>query len=305
MIPIFPLTKPLTLEDKPDFDAFLANHHPYSDFNFISLWSYDTNDRVQVSMLNDNLVVRMQDYMDESEFLTFLGTNNQHQTILTLLDHAASQGIQPHLKLVPHASVDGLSDTEHYTIHAARDDFDYMLSVPELALLEGGRYHNKRNMAGRFERDNHDRAKVVVLPLAHEHTQAAILELFESWEQQRGKTREETGRELATIKRFFTGLTHFTPYGLGIVIDDKLAGFLIGEILNHDHAIVHFEKGDLRYPGIYEYLQHHHAKWLDAQGIKFINYEQDLGIPGLRHSKTLYNPISFLKKYEIRRATSV
>jgi len=41
MIPEFPQFKNLELTDKIDVEKFTSKFPPYSDFNFVSMWSWD------------------------------------------------------------------------------------------------------------------------------------------------------------------------------------------------------------------------------------------------------------------------
>jgi hypothetical protein len=41
------------------------------------------------------------------------------------------------------------------------------------------------------------------------------------------------------------------------------------------------------------------AKDLLFNGVEIMNFEQDLGIPGLRASKMLYSPVGFRKKHTV------
>ncbi|MEJ0042787.1 MAG: hypothetical protein WDM81_11525 [Rhizomicrobium sp.] len=46
---------------------------PYSDFNFLNLYSWDAGERVRLSSLNGNLVIRFADYLTDEPFYMFLG----------------------------------------------------------------------------------------------------------------------------------------------------------------------------------------------------------------------------------------
>jgi hypothetical protein len=75
----------------------------------------------------------------------------------------------------------------------------------------------------------------------------------------------------------------------------------VGECLSKDTMVIHFEKGDTRYKGIYQAINKH---FLAAQEDRFayVNREQDLGDEGLRKAKLSYNPVLLLKKYDVELA---
>ena len=68
MITNFPNFKKLGLEDKPLIESFVKRYLPYSDFNFVSLWSYDTDNSYEISYLNKNLVIKQDDYITNEPF---------------------------------------------------------------------------------------------------------------------------------------------------------------------------------------------------------------------------------------------
>lgn len=86
MIPEFPEFKKLELSDKKDIEQFTSKFPPYSDFNFVSMWSWDIKGEMRVSQLNDNLVVRFTDYLTGEPFYSFLGNNKVNDTAEKLLE---------------------------------------------------------------------------------------------------------------------------------------------------------------------------------------------------------------------------
>jgi len=79
---------------------------------------------------------------------------------------------------------------------------------------------------------------------------------------------------------------------------NKIVAFSIGEMLNDDTAIIHFEKSDPNIRGLYQVINHEfvvHA-WPHTT---YINREEDMGIPGLRHSKESYNPHHYVEKFDV------
>ena len=77
-----------------------------------------------------------------------------------------------------------------------------------------------------------------------------------------------------------------------------MAGYTIGESLSDDTLVIHFEKGNQDYKGVYQAIN---QMFLEQSGGRhqIVNREQDLGDEGLRKAKLSYNPFGFVKKYRI------
>src|SRR3989338_5939738 len=108
MIPKFPKFKKLELSDKKDIEKFTSKFPPYSDFNFVSMWSWDIKGEMRISILNENLVVRFTDYITGEPFFSFLGNNKVNETAEALIDLSKKEGLKPMLKLVPELVVQQL-----------------------------------------------------------------------------------------------------------------------------------------------------------------------------------------------------
>src|SRR4051794_25871812 len=100
-IPSFPDFKPLEISDQYEIEQWVKGFPPYSDFNFVSLWSWNTSGDFEVSWLNDNLVVLFGDYGTGERFLSFLGVNQASETVDALLSYARRRGIVEELRLLP------------------------------------------------------------------------------------------------------------------------------------------------------------------------------------------------------------
>jgi len=77
---------------------------------------------------------------------------------------------------------------------------------------------------------------------------------------------------------------------------NRMIGFASFEILNEKYAICHFAKAEKVYKGVYDSLNYYVGQKLKEYNIRYWNFEQDLGIPGLRQSKRKYKPEFYLKK---------
>lgn len=94
-IPRFPIFKSLTISDRLAVEKLLEPFPPYSDFNFTSLWAWDTSEERMISELNGNLVVRFTDYGTNAPFLSFLGVNKTIDTANMLFDYCGANDLAP------------------------------------------------------------------------------------------------------------------------------------------------------------------------------------------------------------------
>jgi len=79
-------------------------------------------------------------------------------------------------------------------------------------------------------------------------------------------------------------------------VDGRLQAFTIGERLNKDTAVVHFEKANPKIKGLYQLVNNWFCKNALAD-YTYVNREQDLGEAGLRRAKEGYHPHHMVEKY--------
>jgi len=94
-------------------------------------------------------------------------------------------------------------------------------------------------------------------------------------------------------------LAGFSSLGLigGVVeVDGRIEAFSIGERLNPDTAVIHLEIANFRYDGLAQFINRQFVK-NEWAALKYINREQDMGIPGLRRAKMSYYPHNLVKKF--------
>jgi hypothetical protein len=301
MIPLFPNFKKIDLGDKYEIDSFINKYSPYSDYNFVSLWSYNILDDVLISNLHNNLAVKFLDYKTNGHFYSFIGKNNINSTIAKLLRLAKEDNISPQLKLIPEESILSTNKlSNQYEIHEDRDNFDYILNLAQLKELPGSHYRTKRKSFKKFIKKNNT-IHVEVLDAKERKLHEQILNTFYTWEKHKKFTRSETQHELLALNRLLKNADAFNLFITGIYMGKNLVGFLINELVHNDHAIGHFLKVDPSLEGIYDFLYSKNAELLLMQGCKFFNIEQDMGLEGLRTSKLLWHPSHFLKKYTISK----
>ena len=118
------------------------------------------------------------------------------------------------------------------------------------------------------------------------------MEMFKEWSKNKKMEDHLEFNEYRATERFFD-IGDPNARAISLYFDDNLIGFTVYEVLSEEYAVAHFSKGNTKYhSGIYDVLIWEEAKILHAEGIKYYDFEQDLGIPGLRFSKESYKPIN-------------
>jgi hypothetical protein len=301
MIPHFPTFKKLEISDRTSLEKLIRQHPPYSDYNFVSLFSWDTEEKVEISNYYSNLIIKFVDYVTNEQFYSLLGTNRVDETIIRLIEHAASQGLDTTLHLVPQTVVQHIKNPAQFVVKEDPDNADYILSIKDLIEMRGKNFRGKKNFINRFKRVYEKETRLEPIDLTKKEIQSQVLKLFEDWERERGKTRKETQNELSAITKLLKHAHQLDLKTIGLFVSNRLVGFSINELVQDSHGVIHYEKADISYIGVFQYLKHQSALYLQTQGARLINYEQDLGIEGLRKAKLSYQPVSFLKKYTISK----
>ncbi|MGA8181377.1 MAG: phosphatidylglycerol lysyltransferase domain-containing protein, partial [Desulfobacterales bacterium] len=180
-------------------------------------------------------------------------------------------------------------------IEESREHWDYLYDVNELTQLSGRRYHKKKNLLNQFKK-NYD-FQFVPFDLEMIDMAMALQEDWCTWHD--CKSLDALAAENLAISRVLGSWEKLTgPTGGAILVDRQMIAYTIAEPLSEDTLVIHFEKGNVDFKGIYQAVNQMCLEYL-GQNFKIVNREQDLGDEGLRKSKLSYNPLDFLKKYRI------
>lgn len=180
---------------------------------------------------------------------------------------------------------------EKYKISYDRDAADYLYEWETLAYLKGKKLHGKRNHINRFL-ENYPDYKYERI---NESNYPECINLALDWEKENNPEALELSYETNIL---LFALEHREELGLNgalIRINDKVIAFTLGEPLTEDTYVVHFEKAYADIQGAYPMINREFVR-RDLRKYKYINREEDMGIPGLRHAKTSYQPIRLVEK---------
>lgn len=167
---------------------------------------------------------------------------------------------------------------------------DYIYERESLARLNGKKLQSKRNHINKFLSLYPDYS---YLPL--EDTDAKeCLELTHLWLDDRG---DEDGRkqEVEMVERAFRHRSELGLTGGVLRVGGNVVAFCLGSPINSNTYGVHIEKADASIEGAFTMINREYVRSIPEK-FRYINREEDLGLPGLRQAKMSYKPAILLSK---------
>lgn len=278
--------KPVTLEEKPLFDAYLRTHPPVvSEMTFTNIFAWAEVKHHLWCEFDRHLLVTFRDEKSILHLLPPVGPNPARVMEHPLMGcrHYRWSSIQEHLA---HTAKLGVHPTYD------RKNSDYVYTIDLLRTVEGKKYDGKRNFIRRCLKQG-----PMVRPMKSDDA-AACLRVQEQWlEHQAGNPSARS--ESTALMKTLMHLDALDAGGIVVTVGNDIVGFCIGEPLNATTYVEHFEKGMPEITGIYPFLLHEFAKSIPAP-FTLLNREQDLGIEGIRKAKESWHPSYLERKYTLR-----
>ncbi len=285
MIPEYPKFKPFELRDIKKHGSNICEFAPAN----LIIWK--EFDKPKITSINQNTCILISPPNEDPFFLGPLGNNKLAETIETCLKHTgkisrATEGFVSQI------------DRSKYHIKCLRNQFDYIYETKSLAELKGRKLDGKRNHIKKFKEHFPDYEFIKL----NKDNKKTALKLFEIWFEMKKHSRFFP--KLAYIsqkKALESAFNHFDELnflGGAILIDNEIAAFTLASPLNSEMMDVHFMYGHPGIRGITQVVQWE-ASNKSFSRYKYLNLEQDLGIPGLRKAKLSYYPLRLEKKFEI------
>jgi len=289
-IPAWPASRPLDISDKPRLDRILDQLQPrISELTFAGLYLFRTAHDYHLSLIGDSVVVAGKGYDGKCYCLQPLGGDAPGACDLLLADGLELYGAEDALS-------NPFMNDVRCEIVEDRDSFDYLYLREELATLPGNRFHKKKNRINYFAaRHDHE-----VHTYSGQHL-CGCLQLLDEW----GRVAEVEGNrsfglEMDATAEALAQADILGLEGVAVTVAGVVRAFAVGERLNRETAVCHFEKADHFMEGLSQLVNREFARLLFAD-CRYINREQDLGEPGLRNAKLSYHPAELIRKFRVRR----
>ena len=179
---------------------------------------------------------------------------------------------------------------KHFEIIMDEDNADYIYSIDKLVELSGKRLKKKRNLIRQFEKNNPD-YKIKSLKKEHFDKYLELAKLWAKEKQDSMNNSDNYSDDIQPITQAFKYYNELRLEGLCIIVNDKVVAFSVYSKQTKNTAICHIEKFETDIKGSAQIINKEVAKVLQQKGYKYINREQDLGIPGLKKAKKSYDPL--------------
>jgi len=272
-------------------DAFLKLKPAISEFTFTNLYCWREAYKFSVSML-DNFIILRSGEEQTAQFFLPIGEG----AVKPIIREIISDTKKPFIRL-PGPAAGIFKNDNSFNVKFDRDNSDYLYKIEDLRLLKGRKYDAKRNFIKKFK-SMYDYEYIKL----DSSNAGECLEFEERWCVVKNCDKiEGLNKERQAIREMINNFGYFNLIGAVIKVKKSICAVAIAEMLNPNTLVMHILKANPAMQGLYQVMLNDFL--LNETGaFEYINFEQDLGVSGLRQSKLSYNPFQIVKKYTLSLA---
>ncbi|NLD19620.1 MAG: DUF2156 domain-containing protein [Clostridiales bacterium] len=175
-----------------------------------------------------------------------------------------------------------------------RPNYDYIYLTQDLIDLKGRAYHGKKNHLNFFKKTYGYEYVEMTSDMADE-----AMEFIDEFNKRKDVPEHEMEMlkmEEQAMEDVFVNLEKVGYSAGAILIDGKIEAIAIGGQLGKNTITEHVEKANINFRGLYQAINNEFCQNVAARA-KYVNREEDMGIPNLRKAKLSYKPVKLLEKY--------
>jgi len=283
--------KSIEIEDKKIFDEYYKLHKQYCEYlSFTTLFTWKDYGKYRYTVYDGEIIIKLTD--NEETFLLPQMTEESLKKTVDFLTESGKVNIKGATKEQTEL-IKKLYGDRFKIIHK-RDGDNYYYLVENLISLAGKKLHSKRNFVNRFK----NQYNYAYEPIT-EATVKECIDVAKEWcERKNCGKNGSMEKEISACELALLNMKELSLKGGAIRIDGKIAAFTLGEHFNDETVIIHFEKADTQFEGIYQAINNEFSK-NEWSHLKYVNREEDMGIEGLRKAKLSYCPEFLLECYDI------
>lgn len=290
--------KKLGIQDREIFQKYIGKYEFGTyEYSFLTLYIWRKMLNVEIGIIDDALIVKKYEKQKGSYFMQPIGYKKENlEGILYKLNELKmkDKSFKSIFRDIELPFLYELMDLYEGNVCLCEDinNFDYIYNSKDLISLSGNKFHSKKNHYNQFISNYNYEVK----DLNEEGVVKNCIDFSQVWYEERQEEDKQLEYELESINEILPNHKILSLKGMAVYVDGKIAGFTVGEKVNSNMAIVHIEKGDFKYNGIYAFINKTFAERY-LNDVQFINRQEDLGIKGLRKAKKSYNPVKLERKF--------
>jgi len=290
----------LTFDDKPGFDRLLSILQPEtSDLTFTNLFMWQESyglKPVYLPMLDFWLILAEPPNKWRPFFLPPVGDWDNLEKLRAVLEAmdqiAQDRGFKLWLRRIPKPLAESLQRIDpSLQFEGDLHTFDYIYQASDLIKLDGRKYHSKRNHLNQFQRKYLWEYQRIDQPVLEE-----CLMIDAEWFNIKDALQRDCSDEEQAMALMMKNFRALGVSGGVLRVEGNIQAIAVGERLTAEMAVVHLEKANTGFDGIYAAINQQFTADFGA-GFQFINREEDLGLDGLRQAKSSYHPVLLIEKF--------
>jgi len=294
--------KCLALEDSKIINKFVDKNLIESyEYLFSSLYMWRKLNNVKYAIIDDTLIIEKGEEGKGTFYAKPIHYKKENLVNLIETLKERNENFTDRDYFFGDVDEEFINDLKKYTDYKIEikedvDDFEYVYKTEDLIELKGKKYHGKKNHVNAFEKTYNYEIKTIT----DESVVKDCIQLLHKWHEEVLTTVDkEMCMEIEAIKDIFVELQYLNLDSMAIYVDGKIAGFSVGEKVNDKLAVIHVERGEVEYKGIYSFLN---RKFLmeSFSDVEYVNRQEDTGNEGLRKAKQSYHPVKMVKKYLVK-----
>lgn len=303
--------KRIEIKAKPFLDSYLRGfNYETSGLSFTSLYMWRDINQFTYELIGDYLCLSGYSHleMEEGVILPFLfppltktGTydgKKLRETIAVARKKFDEAGYPFSIRLVPTPMLPIFKEAYPGPCQVIDDrpNYDYLYRKQDLIALKGREYHSKKNHLNHFK--SHYSYTYEPMTSAMSEEAMKFIEEFNRKKEILPHERVLLEMEERAMRHAFDNLEVGGYVGGVIRINNKIAALTLGGLLSKDTMVVHVEKADTKYRGLYQAINQEFCAHM-GEDIQYVNREEDMGLLNLRKAKLSYKPLKLVEKHII------
>lgn len=290
--------RPITLDAKETIDRYTK---PWmlecSDLSFANLYIWGTDGKMTYAEKDQVLYIKL-DFEGVPVFLwapipLYGAAVDYRKAVLDGIAYMREIGTEPTFRSVWTPFRDKMLAACPELFSVPTDiAWDYVYARESLETLKGKKLHGKRNHINKFLSKYPD--------FEYKKLDSSMIEdclaLYDLWVEEKTEPTQGMEDEKKSVQLALRNMDALGLTGGAIFIGGKLRAFTVGERLHPHMQLIHIEKADTAYDGLYPMINQQYILH-ECKDVELINREEDMGIEGMRKAKRSYYPLKMIEKY--------